>query len=191
MAARFDAADAASRGFQAGDGIPIHLTIPVDRPWVPLRILAAAKPTTEVVAADIFLLTDERPSMLAGRGMTLNVEGEASSSLLSDLRSDAGMAWVPTEMWLSHVQLDVPAGDLGYDLAIGIDGEAPRDVDTGLAPAMVRTTLAEPLPAAASPSGSDDGGMPLWIVLVAPMGAVGLLALAVSVAGRRPQQTPA
>ena len=46
MAARFDAAAASARGQQAGDGTPIHLTIPVDRPWVPLRILALAATAT-------------------------------------------------------------------------------------------------------------------------------------------------
>src|SRR4249919_4166784 len=34
MAARFDASRAAALGQQAGDGTPIMLTIPVDRPWV-------------------------------------------------------------------------------------------------------------------------------------------------------------
>src|SRR5438132_571618 len=43
MAARFDAAAAGARGQRAGDGTPIHLTIPVDRPWVPLRILALGR----------------------------------------------------------------------------------------------------------------------------------------------------
>ena len=40
MAARFDAARAARLGQQSGDGTPIMLTIPIDAPWVPLRILA-------------------------------------------------------------------------------------------------------------------------------------------------------
>jgi hypothetical protein len=183
MAAKFDAADAAGRGFEAGDGIPIHLTMPVDRPWVPLRILAAAKPSGEVVAADVFLLTDERPSLLAGQGMTLNVDGPASSSLLSDLRRDTGMDWVPTEMWLSHVAVDVPAGDLGYDLAIGVDGRAPLDVDTGLQPALVRTTLAPPLPLSSAPDGGS--GLPLWLIIAAPLAVVGALALGATATGGR------
>ncbi len=65
MAARFDAARAASLGQQSGDGTPIMLTIPTDEPWVPLRILALGLDSTQVVNADVFLLTDERPAVLA------------------------------------------------------------------------------------------------------------------------------
>ena len=43
MAARFDAAEAAARGISEGDGTPIHLVIPTDDPWVPLRILALGR----------------------------------------------------------------------------------------------------------------------------------------------------
>jgi hypothetical protein len=190
MAAKFDAADAASRGLQSGDGIPIHLTIPVDRPWVPLRILAAAKPSREVVAADVFLLTDRRPKLLTGQGMTLNVDDRASSGLLADLRSDKGMAWVPADMWLSHLEVDVTAGKLGYDLAIGVDGQNPLDVDTGLAPRVVRTTLAPPQ-ALPNPGASSADGLPLWLLVGGPMVAVGAVVAvaAVAVVTRRP--TPA
>jgi hypothetical protein len=187
MAAKFDAADAASRGLESGDGIPIHLTIPVDRPWVPLRILAAAKPSSEVVAADVFLLTDNRPKLLTGQGLTLNVDDRASFRLLADLRSDKGMDWVPDDMWLSHLKVDVAAGKLGYDLAIGVDGQSPLDVDTGLAPQVVRTTLA---PARALPTSgaSSADGVPLWLVIGAPMVAVGVVIVvaAVAVVARRP-----
>ena len=51
MAARFDAAAAQERGQNAGDGTPIHLTIPVDRPWVPLRILGLGRPSDQIVQA--------------------------------------------------------------------------------------------------------------------------------------------
>ena len=65
MAARFDASRAAALGQQSGDGTPIMLTIPTDEPWVPLRILALGLDSSEVVNADVFLLTDERPTVLA------------------------------------------------------------------------------------------------------------------------------
>ena len=32
------------RGQQIGDGTPVHMTIPTDNPWVPLRILGLGKP---------------------------------------------------------------------------------------------------------------------------------------------------
>ena len=40
LAAVFDADAAAQRGQAVGDGTPVHITIPTDNPWVPLRILA-------------------------------------------------------------------------------------------------------------------------------------------------------
>ena len=64
MAAAFDADAAAARGQAIGDGTPVHLTIPTDNPWVPLRILGLGKATGEAVEADVYLLTDRRPAML-------------------------------------------------------------------------------------------------------------------------------
>ena len=43
LAAVFDADAAAARGQAVGDGTPVHITIPTDNPWVPLRILALGK----------------------------------------------------------------------------------------------------------------------------------------------------
>src|SRR5262249_7000302 len=65
MVARFDAEAAKARGLNGGDGIPVHLTIPVDNPWVPLRILATAKEPEDLVQADVFLLTDHEPAILS------------------------------------------------------------------------------------------------------------------------------
>ena len=47
MAAAFDADAAAERGQAIGDGTPVHLTIPTDNPWVPLRILGLGKAAAE------------------------------------------------------------------------------------------------------------------------------------------------
>ena len=136
MAAQFDAAAAVARGQRAGDGTPIHLTIPTKNPWVPLRILALGKQTSEVISADVFLLTDNAPAMLpapigarnlAGGplapGMQLVRSERASSSLMNDLKIDKGMGWMPKSMWLSYIQLNVPANTLGYDLAIDASGQ--------------------------------------------------------------------
>src|SRR5688572_30296547 len=72
MAARFDASRAAALGQSAGDGTPIMLTIPTDQPWVPLRILSLGLEESEFVEADVFLLTDHQPNLLAGgSGLTL------------------------------------------------------------------------------------------------------------------------
>jgi hypothetical protein len=132
MAAKFDATAAVARGLRQGDGIPVHLTIPAKNPWVPLHILGTGKPADEIVNADVFLLTDEEPALLAGTGLTLEHSEPASTRLLDDLRGDDGMGWVPSTAWLSFLKLATPVRDLDYDLAVDASAEHhPRVVDTG------------------------------------------------------------
>jgi hypothetical protein len=70
------------------------------------------------VEADVFLLTDGEPELLAGGdGLELERSEQASDLLLDDLRSDTGMEWLPEDMWLSHLTLDERADRLGYDLS--------------------------------------------------------------------------
>ena len=142
MAAAFDADAAAARGQAIGDGTPVHLTIPTDNPWVPLRILALGKQASETVEADVYLLTDEKPALLprAGAiaesdGLILDHSAAATDGLLADLRSDAGMGWVPAEAWLSKIVVDAPANAVDFDLAIDASGAGrPSPVDAGYAP---------------------------------------------------------
>lgn len=135
LAARFNATAARERGQQVGDGTPIHVTMPTDNPWVPLRILGLGRAPAERIEADVYLLTDERPSLLYGeRGVTVTHDAAATPTLLDDLRSDKGMEWVPESMWLSKLAVDAEAGDLYYDLAIDAGGTGrPSLVDAGLA----------------------------------------------------------
>jgi hypothetical protein len=142
MAAAFDADAAAARGQAIGDGTPIHLTIPTDNPWVPLRILALGKTAAETVQADVYLLTDERPALLPNAGafgesagLILDHSDAASDGLLADLRSDAGMEWVPADAWLTKVVIDSKADELNFDLAIDASGAGkPSPIDAGFAP---------------------------------------------------------
>lgn len=145
MAAAFDAERARERGQNVGDGTPIHLTIPTDDPWVPLRILGLGKQATERVEADVYLLTERRPTMLPApvsesRAEELEVPGlvreydqRASKQLLRDLHDDASGDWVPlADMWLTKIRVDSTAGALKYDLAIDETGEAePSRVAAG------------------------------------------------------------
>jgi hypothetical protein len=138
LAAAFDADAAAARGQQVGDGTSVHITIPTENPWVPLRILALGKTGSERVDADVFLLTDNAPALLPApigtNGIRLDHSAGASDSLLDDLRSDRGMAWVPTSAWLTKVAVDSSASGLSYDLAIDASGAgAPSRLDAGLA----------------------------------------------------------
>ncbi|MGH2756396.1 MAG: DUF2330 domain-containing protein [Actinomycetota bacterium] len=124
MAARFIASKSEDK--QIGDGIPIHLRIPTDNPWVPLRILALGKkdPRSDV-NADVYLLTHGEPTLLPepepafNRGLALQVSQQASRDLLRDLRSDRGMKWIPRKMWLSYLRIEINAGKLVYDLSVG------------------------------------------------------------------------
>jgi hypothetical protein len=142
MAARFDADAARERGQAVGDGTPVHLTIPTDNPWVPLRILALGRTQAETVQADVFLLTDEQPAMLPDPngllgtpGLSLDHAAPASSQLLADLRSDDGMEWVPEAAWLTKVAINAQASELKFDLAIDASGAgAPSLEDAGFVP---------------------------------------------------------
>jgi hypothetical protein len=134
MAARFDASRAAELGQRAGDGTPIMLTIPTDAPWVPLRILSLGLDGSRFVEADVFLLTDEEPELLAGGpGLGLERSEPASASLLDDLRSDVGMEWVPSTMWFTYLQVATEARNLDYDLAVSPNATTlPTLRDTGV-----------------------------------------------------------
>ena len=95
------------------------LTIPTDDPWVPLRILALGQGKAKVVDADVFLLTDERPTLrVGGEGLALRRSEAASTTLLDDLRADKGMGWVPEHMWFTYLAVNAPASVLDYDLAV-------------------------------------------------------------------------
>ncbi len=147
MAARFDTTRAQQLGQNTGDGTPIMLTIPVKEPWVPLHILSLGLDQAKVVDADVFLLTDNEPKLLAGgTGLSVQRNEPANESLLTDLRTDKGMGWVPDHMWFTFLRLDVPAGRLGYDLAISDrPNSVPRLVDTGItASAAHRIVAPEP-----------------------------------------------
>ena len=175
LAAKFDAAAAVAQGRGTGGVTPIHLTIPTPNPWVPLAILTLGKQPAETVQADVYLLTDRRPTMLpgpapagslspTGNGLTLARSEEASPGLVSDLRSDQGMAWMPDGgMWLSYLRLDTPAVNLRYDLAVDASGRA--------APAPVAAGLPAGGPAGVLRPGSR--GLRLWSAT-----ALGILLLA-------------
>lgn len=163
MAAKFDAGRAAELGQGAGDSTPIMATIPTDDPWVPLRILGLGLAGEQRVEADVFLLTESEPELLAGGpGLEVDRSEAASPSLLSDLRSDVGMDWVPQDMWLSYLRLDAAAGELDYDLAVADDGREPSIDDAGVGPAS------------AIPVRPPAPGRPLW-PLTAGLGAVAVV----------------
>ena len=163
LAARFDATAARARGQGIGDGTPIHLTIPTRTPWVPIRILALGRAPKEPVEADVYLLTERRPALLAGDGLRRELSQPASPSLLADLRSDKGMGWVPDGMWLSYLRVDGTAAELDHDLAIHPEGGQPSRFDFDREPLRTDT-------------GADARPWPVWwplaggVVLAAVVG---------------------
>jgi hypothetical protein len=158
MAARFNAQAARDRGQQDGDGTPIHLTIPVSNPWVPLRILGLGDDGSTRIDADVYLLTDRAPALLPQPGTPLGFgliplrSEQASSQLLADLRSDKGMEWMPQSMWFTAFRVGEQAARLHYDLAVDASGRGrPSLVAAGLRrparpapPTTARTTVPAP-----------------------------------------------
>jgi len=134
LAARFNLERAERQGVQTGQGTPVHIAIPTPNPWVPLRILALGRQASELVQADVYLLTDRRPDTLPQaersrgfdpdqRGLIQEVSEPASQTLLTDLRSDRGMKWLPASgMWLTYIRVNETAANLTHDLAIDASG---------------------------------------------------------------------
>jgi hypothetical protein len=182
LAAKFNADAARQKGVALGDGTPVHLTIPTPNPWVPLRILGVGLKAGERVNADVFLLTDKRPALLPGNsapGLVLDRQAPASNTLLTDLRTDKGMEWVPQSAWLSYLKVDAAPGQLTYDLAVDATGaDRPSRVDAGL-------ELAQPAPAPGPVAAAGTpAGMPLWPWAVVA-GALAVTAGGAMVATRR------
>jgi len=178
LAARFDADAARQRGLGLGEGIPVHLTIPTANPWVPLRILGLGRQANERVDADVFLLTERRPALLPGdgaRGIDVARQQPASRSLLADLRSDAGMGWMPEDMLLSHVKVAASPADLTYDLAVDAsEAGRPSVVAAGLSDGVVD-------PVTGGGAGNGPGRLMLWATIAGGVAVVTAAAAAVAV----------
>jgi hypothetical protein len=108
-----------------------------------LRILGLGKQASEPIQAGVYLLTPTKPALLplpvaattvvARPGLVLQRSEAASASLLSDLRADKGMEWMPASMWLTYLRIDSKAGQLTYDLATDLSPRhAPSTVAAGV-----------------------------------------------------------
>ena len=180
LAARFNGEAAEAKGLAVGDGTPVHLTIPTPHPWVPLRILGVGLKSAERINADVFLLTDQRPTLLPGDsapGLALNRSEPATSRLLTDLRTDKGMEWMPKSMWLSYLKVEALPSQLTYDLAVDATGAGqPSRTAAGL-------DVAQPAPPASVTT--DDGSTPFLPWALAGTAVLALATGGVLVARRR------
>ena len=169
LAAVFDGDAAAERGQLLGDGTPVHITIPTDNPWVPLRILGLGKQPDDFVSADVFLLTERAPAVLPGprEGLFIQHSAPATDTLLNDLRSDAGGTWIPQSGWLTKYVIGSRTADLRYDLAVDASGAGKP---SALAAGLIQ------LP---KTGGTDDGSGTGWSPWAA--GAVAAASVAVPI----------
>lgn len=176
MAAKFDVARAKQLQQRTGQGTPIMLTIPTSEPWVPLRILGLGLEGSQNVQADVFLLNDTEPQLLAGgKGLQVDRSEPASARLLEDLRSDKGMEWVPQSMWLSYLKVDADAADLKYDLAVSSS--------TNTLPSIQRAGIPEPEARVITPS---SPARVVWPIALGLTFGVATIAAIVVVNRRRP-----
>jgi hypothetical protein len=155
MAAKYNTSLALQRHQQAGDGVPLLITMHTPRLWVPLEILAN---TGVPVNADLFLLTDQPLRTANGLGITSNLaDGTTLDSapgfivagaepmnagLHHDLSIDRNMSWVPAHGYVTYLTLQAPGARVTYDLGVGGDnvirltsfGSPLADVSTGATP---------------------------------------------------------
>lgn len=134
MAAKYNTSLALQRHQQAGDGVPLLITMHTPRLWVPLEILANEGAP---VNADLFLLTaaplhtSSGFPVLSARNVGESVDGAAgftvagaepmSPRLHQDLSSDRNMSWVPATGYLTYLTLNAPGATVTYDLGVGAD----------------------------------------------------------------------
>ena len=114
MAAKYDVSRARLSGRFEGDGTPLLITMHTPSLWVPLEVLANA---SDPVNADLFLLTDGRPTTTGGGipepgdelpgapGFAVRVQEPMNDSLFHDLSTDRNMSWVRPDGWLSYLTL--------------------------------------------------------------------------------------
>jgi len=130
MAAKYNAARAASQRLLFGDGAPVLITMKLAPPWVPFEVLAAG----QQVQADLFFLTDQPvytndlgavlgisgvgTSVPGAEGFTMNFQEKMTDSLYRDLSTDRNMSWVRSDSWLTSLSLDAPDTKVTYDMSL-------------------------------------------------------------------------
>jgi len=183
MAAKYDTSRAQQRGQNAGDGVPILITMNTPQLWVPLEVLAN---DDSPVNADLFLLTDHpltttNPDFLLTNLFGLhNVDGASGFSIVRrepmndilhrDLSRDRNMGWVPRDSYLTYLTLNAPGDKVTYDLGVGSDSVI-RLASFGTAPA--KAVIPPPSSTALWVPPVAAGG-----ALLVALGAVALLMMA-------------
>ncbi len=163
MAAKYNTSLALQRHQQAGDGVPLLITMRTPHLWVPLEILASAGAP---VNADLFLLTDgplhtaggvavtsrltDGTTLDSAPGFTVAGAEPMNPSLHHDLSIDRNMSWVPAHGYMTYLRLHAPGARVTYDLGVGTDSVI-RLTSFGSSLGTLGTTGAIPV----SPNPSD------------------------------------
>jgi hypothetical protein len=188
MAAKYNTSIALARHQQAGDGVPLLITMHTPRLWVPLEILANEGAP---VNADLFLLTDKPLTTENGvpvvsassvgsvidsaKGFKVAGAEPMNASLHHDLSIDRNMSWVPAAGYLTYLTLNAPGAAVTYDLGVNANN------------AITLTSFGSPLvnlagANAAIPTPDDRSALVFPMLLIA--GAL-LIVIPVSVAAWR------
>ncbi len=110
-------------------------------------------------------MAQKAPGCLLGRTAASihrrSKKSETMAPVTGDLRADQGMSWIPqTGMYLSYLQVNTPAVNLHYDLAVDATGQgAPSPVAAGLPDGVAPAPL---------PTGSRDA----WIWAATALGVL-------------------
>lgn len=158
MAAKYNTSVALARHQQAGDGVPLLITMHTPHLWVPLEILANAGAP---VNADLFLLTEQPLSTANGLAVTSPVADGSTIdnapgfkvagvermniSLYHDLSIDRNMSWVPDHGYVTYLTLNAPGASVNYDLSVG-SGNVIRLASFGTSVADLIATPVAPVP---------------------------------------------
>jgi hypothetical protein len=172
MAAKYNTSVALARHQQAGDGVPLLITMHTPHLWVPLEILANAGAP---VNADLFLLTDQPLRTADGLGITsATADGDTidnapgfkvagaepmNAGLYHDLSIDRNMSWVPNHGYVTYLTLNAPGASVTYDLSV----ESNNDIQL----ASFGTTVADLTPNALIPTVPDPFDLLFPALLIA------------------------
>lgn len=198
MAARYDVDAARRLGRFQGDGTPVLITMPTPHLWVPLEVLANAH---DPVDADLFLVTDQRPTtgeefglfgipsnsigdQLPGApGFTVQAQEWMNQRLHDDLAGDRNMSWVPVNAWVTHLVLAAPSDSVTYDMSVASNGTM-RLASLGVSPEAAATQAPQAeFTAQARPNDSSIAA--LTAVLLALPTAAALLGMRLRARRRR------
>lgn len=181
-AIRFDNQRARQQGLTAGQGIPVRFSF-ADREqaWIPVKILTFDKPATEVVVADLFLMTPEAPRILGARvpgtSVTFQQDYTSGSPLVQDLTDDERAGWVPTDFTLTRIDVRTEARLLGWDIAAAVGQTPDPDWAYGVAPAATQDGSPQVVPAELAASTTPWWPAGTVALALAVAGAAGLLAV--------------